>query len=362
VLLAKSAKLAAKPGLKLGNFMKFRGLEDAPLASTGVSTSESGPDAGHDDESLDETTASGVPAEDRARAGAALRASFARLSPQGSDEWNFMGAFTHLGDRYGPYQPGTSDLADLLRTKSGPTGRRSRLGRTSAGGVEEKSDVEDAMTHVVEAFRFLHARVSTLEARVSTEDIPLDGAAWLAPARELEGWVEPLASLVTARTAGGEVLHADCGEGALVSLLTQRGVPAAGVEPRGGVALRALERGCDVTISEIGEYLPQRSAASLGGLVLSGVVDRLPLHAILPLLAKSHRALASGAPIVIVAEPLGPLPRNAPASQDMVDRAALHLETWELLLDRSGFVDVTPLPAGTGDDERFGVSATAPAT
>ena len=143
---------------------------------------------------------------------------------------------------------------------------------------------------------------------------------------------------------------------------TQRGVSATGVEPRGGVALRALERGCDVTISEIGEYLPQRSAASLGGLVLSGVVDRLPLHAILPLLAESHRALASAAPIVIVAEPLGPLPRNAPTSHDMVDRAALHLETWELLLDRSGFVDVTPLPAGTGGDERFGVSATTPAT
>ncbi len=273
-----------------------------------------------------------------------------------------MGAFTHLGDRYGPYQPGTSDLADLLRTKSDSTSRRGWRGRPSSAGEEEKSDVADAMTHVVEAFRFLHARVSTLEARVATEDIPLDGAAWLAPARELDGWVEPLVSLVTERTSGGKVLHADCGEGALIGAFAQRGMSAAGVEPRGGVALSALERGCDVTISEIGEYLPQRPAASLGGLVLSGVVDRLPLHAILPLLAEAHRALASGAPIVIVAEPLGPLPRNAPTSHDMVDRAALHLETWELLLDRSGFVDVTPLPAGTGSDERFGVSAITPAT
>jgi hypothetical protein len=218
------------------------------------------------------------------------------------------------------------------------------------------------MTHVVEAFRFLHARVSALETRVSTEDVPLDGAAWLAPARELDGWVEPLFTLLTARATGGEVVHADCGEGALVRALTQGGTSAAGVEPRGGVALRALERGCDVTISEIGEYLPQQSAASLGGLVLSGVVDRLPLHAILPLLADSNRALASGAPIVIVAGPLGPLPGNAPASSDLVDRADLHLETWKLLLDRSGFVDVTRLPTGTGGDERFGVSATKPAT
>jgi hypothetical protein len=107
----------------------------------------------------------------------------------------------------------------------------------------------------------------------------------------------------------------------------------------------------------VSEELRQRPTESLGGLVLSGVVDRLPLHGILPLLADSHRVLARGAPIVVVSEPLDPLSLNAPTAHDMVDRAALHLETWELLLNRSGFVDVTPLPAGTGGDERFGVSA-----
>jgi hypothetical protein len=345
--------------------MKFRERKGPPLASTGVSTSESAPDAGHDDEQLDEPVAPGVSTEDRARAAAALRDSFARLSPQGSDEWNFMGAFTHLGDRYGPYQPGASDLSDLLRSKTATTSRRGRRGRVrdgQPGGEEGTSEVEDAMTHVVEAFRFLHARVSTLEARVSTEDVPLDGAAWLAPARELDGWVEPLAALVAARQQGGDVLHADCGEGALIRALARQGVAAQGVEPRGGIALRALERGCDVTISEVAEELPRRSTASLGGLVLSGVVDRLPLHAILALLADSHRVLARGAPVVVISEPLGPLSLNAPTSQDMVDRAVLHLETWELLLGRSGFVDVTPLPAGTGGDERFGISAATATT
>lgn len=308
--------------------------------------------------------------EDKARAGAALRTSFARLSPQGSDEWNFMGAFTHLGDRYGPYQPGASDLADLLRSRSKGAGstRRGRRGRPSAGRPGDpdgdKSEVDDAMTHVVEAFRFLHARVSTLETRLGTEDEPLDGAAWLAPARELEGWVEPVAALVLARTPGGEILHADCGEGALLRALSDRGAPARGVEPRGGVALRALERGRDVTISEVGEDLPQRPTASLGGLVLSGVVDRSPLHAILPLLADARRALAPGAPIVIVSEPVAPTHASEPVTQDMVDRASadLHAETWVLLLSRSGFVDVAPLPAGAGGDDRFGLSAAVPTT
>ncbi len=53
---------------------------------------------------------------------------------------------------------------------------------------------------------------------------------------------------------------------------------------------------------------------------------------------------------------------TTPTSQDMVDRAALHLETWELLLDRSGFVDLTPLPDGAGGDERLGLAASTPAT
>lgn len=279
-----------------------------------------------------------------------------------------MGAFTHLGDRYGPYQPGTSDLADLLRSKGASASRRGGLrGRILPGGQpvsteEARSEVEDAMTHVVEAFRFLHARVATLESRVGTEDVPLDGAAWLAPARDLGGWVEPLASFITERTPGGEVLHADCGHGALVRTLTKMDVPAIGVEPRGGIALHALERGSEVTISEVAEYLPRRATSSLGGLVLSGVVDRLPLHAILPLLEESCRVLAAGAAIVIVSEPVVPLASNVPASHDMVDRAALHLETWQLLLERSGFSDVSPLPTGMGGDDRFGVSASAPTT
>ena len=84
--------------------------------------------------------------------------------------------------------------------------------------------------------------------------------------------------------------------------LNQDGTPARGVEPRGAVALRALERGSAVTISEVSEYLATCAEGSLGGLVLSGVVDRLPLHRIIPLLAQSRQALAPAAPVVVVSE------------------------------------------------------------
>ncbi len=319
--------------------------------------------------------------DDKRRAGEALRAAFARLAPQGSDEWNFMGAFTLLGDRFGPYQPGASDLAEVLGggTDDRSAGRRAtgRLSRLRAGGAPgpdgEKSDFDEAMGHIIEAFRFLHARVSTLEARIAAEDVPLDGAAWLAPARELGTWVEPASAFVQAHTPGGDVVHADCGNGALVLALAQGGTPARGVEPRGAVALQALERGADVTISEVGEFLATCSEGSLGGLVLSGVVDRLPLHALIPLLASSRRALAPAAPLVVVSEaPAGPEPepghenQNEHAhseliAQDLSETRSLHSQTWGLLLERSGFVDIGGLAGPVdGDDQRFGVTATTP--
>jgi hypothetical protein len=229
------------------------------------------------------------------------------------------------------------------------------------------------MGHIIEAFRFLQARVSTLEARIAAEDVPLDGAAWLAPARELGGWVDPVAATVGAQTAGGDIVHADCGDGALVLALTEGGTSARGVEPRGAVALRALERGCAVTISEVGEYLATCPEGSLGGLVLSGVVDRLPLYRIIPLLAQSRRALAPGAPVVVVSEaPTGhehgheherePEHRQGDLTAgDLLDARALHSQTWGLLLERSGFVDIGGLAGPVDrDDRRFGVTAMTP--
>src|ERR1700733_6601449 len=88
---------------------------------------------------------------DQIRAAEALREAFARLAPQGSDAWNFLAAFTHLGDRYGPYHPGASALSDSLsagRRDGRRTGaldrlrpRRDRAGRAPDG---EKTDLEEA--------------------------------------------------------------------------------------------------------------------------------------------------------------------------------------------------------------------------
>ncbi len=318
-------------------------------------------------ETLGQEISGGLPGpDDRQRVAAALRDAFTRLAPQGSDPWNYQAAFTHLGDRYGPYHPGASALSDALAETTRPARRAGRLDRLRgrAGGAPAAgsgtSELEEAMGHVVEAFRFLAARVSVLEQRLAYEDRPVEGAAWLAPARELGPWAGPVAAHLLACTPGGEIVHADCGEGALLRALAERGASGCGVEPRGAVALHALERGCQVMIGEASEYLAGVADAALGGIVLSGVVDRLPLHGLLPLLAESRRALSLSAPLVVVSEPAGaPAGREAQA-QDLVAGRPLHEATWEMLLGRAGFVEVVPLLDGAGGDGRFVITAATP--
>jgi hypothetical protein len=309
---------------------------------------------------------SGVAPADRERAAQALHEAFARLAPQGSDAWNFLGAFTLLGDRYGPYHPGASDLSDALEAERRGSGRRGgrlerlRRDRGAQPSEGEKTELEEAMGHVVEAFRFLSARVATLEARLAAGDRPVEGAAWLVPARELGPWAGPVAAHVAATTPRGEIVHADCGEGDLLDAFAGRGATAHGVEPRGALALRALERGCVVTIAEASEYLNGRDDGELGGIVLSGVVDRLALHDLVPLLAACRRTLAGAAPLVVVSEAAtSAVSREAPP-RDLVEGRSLHEATWELLLTRAGFVEVAPLLGAEEQNQRFALSASTP--
>lgn len=292
----------------------------------------------------------------------ALNAAFARLSPQESDTWNFLANFTQMGERFGPYKPGASELTKMLDASVAPASRRGVSARRRKDAPDDApSEVQAAMAQVVEAFRFLSARVQTLEERLAREDRPIEGAAWLIPARELGDWVQPVVDHVVARAPAGEVLHADCGEGQLLGSLLRAGVPARGVEPRGGVALRALEQGYAVSIVEVVDDLAARPPGSLGGLVLSGVVDRLPLHSILLVLSEAHRVLALGAPIVVVATE----PGRASAARDVVAEEVLtprtlHARTWQVLLARANFAGAAPVAGAPDGDDRVAIAATVP--
>ena len=290
-----------------------------------------------------------------------------RLAPQGSDAWNFLAAFTHLGDRYGPYQPGASALSDTLGSpgradarRPGPLDRlRPRRDRAGRGPDGEKTELEETMGHVVEAFRFLSAGVEALEARLG----PRTGR-WRGRRGSSRLGVGTLAGPVAAHVWRARRAVRSCTRTVETAICCarwrSRAWPAHGVEPRGAVALRAHGARYSVTMPKRPSTWPRVPTASTGGVVLSGVVDRLPLHALLPLLAQSRRVLQRGAPLVVISEPAAATEsRDAPA-RDLIDGHPLHEATWELVLDRAGFVEVGPLPDGTGQDRRIALSAVAP--
>ncbi len=70
--------------------------------------------------------------------------------------------------------------------------------------------------------------------------------------------------------------------------------------------------------------------------------------------------LRHGAPLVVISEPVAALDARDATAQDLIDGRPLHEATWELLLQRAGFVEVAPLADGTGQDGRIALSAVAP--
>jgi hypothetical protein len=98
-------------------------------------------------------------------------------------------------------------------------------------------------------------------------------------------------------------------------------------------------------------------------LVLSGVVDRLPVSALVRLLAQCRRTLAPGAPLVVVTEPAGAEEMWESEASDLLTGRPLHGATWGLLLERAGFTTVNRFdePAGGSTDSRLAFAAATPA-
>lgn len=351
---------------------------------------------GHAGTPGDETLPGGTPPGGIA---AELGAAFRRLRPQGSDRWNFAAAFARLEERYGRPSPAGdleaagTDPGGEAPPAGGPVGGgeavpdRSRLHRladryvterleawiadlataaadraTAAALAREHGSIAEGFDAAVEALRFLGARVERLEDAAGRRRDPVDAVGTLAPPPQLAAWTAPVVGWVRGARPPGPVLHGECGDGELVAALAAAGVAARGVEPRGAAAWRAADRGAAVHVGGVAELLASLPEGSLGGLVLSGVVDRAPLDELVALVGTATARLAPGAPLVV----LGTWPEAAAtawsaAAGDLLPGRPLHPETWELLLARAGYADVGRLgPEGPADPGSFAVKAKMP--
>ncbi len=287
----------------------------------------------------------------------ALRASFRRLRPQGSDHWNFADAFQRLEVSVGEAEtdeeseehwasPGklrqVADRVILERLEPMVEQAARRASREHLGSVHA------SLSATRDALRFLAARVEALEEMAGRRSDPVDGLAWLLEPPAIGHWGEPVARYLgdAGSGEGAEILHSGCGDGALASTIADSGFAVAGAEPRGSVAWQAAERGFTIRVGSTEEALTSRPRGSLGGLVLSGVVDRSSVDRILGLISLAAERLSPGAPLVVISErPEAWADRWGSPARDLLPGRPLAPETWHLLLGRSAFGEVADLGA-----------------
>ncbi len=211
-------------------------------------------------------------------------------------------------------------------------------------------------------FHVVVDHVEDLETAVEAQRAP-DLPATLLPAADVATgwWVEAAVSAVSG--VHGRVLHADCGDGALVERLVTAGVDAYGVDSTDEVVELAADRGLDVRAEGLLDHLEVVGAEELAGVVLSGSVQWVSPNRRERLVDLLASRLAVGGSLVLhSATPEHWAASASPMVTDLAPGRPLHAETWSHLLGERGFAAATvtngggdsrldPLPGGAAGSE-----------
>ncbi len=183
---------------------------------------------------------------------------------------------------------------------------------------------------ITRAVSLLSRRVDALETATAVAD-----ERALAEARtarpDLSAWADVVVGAMGGVT--GRVLHAEAGIGGLVHALVGAGVEGYGIEPAEDDSLVAARAGLDVRADGVLAHLRNLPDGALGGVVLSGCVDTLPLGEVLAVADRVAVVVAPGGVVVVVS--VGPAAWAAahdPVVADLAPGRPLHPETWEHLL------------------------------
>ena len=171
-------------------------------------------------------------------------------------------------------------LARLQRLVEG----QAAAGRLSAGATEEVAEARAARRGASYlAFEDLH--------RGTREEIKRRQSVYLPHFKLAVGEQAPLLDL-------------GCGRGEFLELCREAGLPARGVDVNPAMVAACREQGLEVAAADALTYLRALPAASLGGILLSQVIEHLTLDQLSELVALCAGKLAPGG--VLIAETINP--------------------------------------------------------
>lgn len=112
------------------------------------------------------------------------------------------------------------------------------------------------------------------------------------------GEVKQAYAALVARFEEGPVVDVGCGRGEALELLAERGIEAAGVDPDETLVEEACRRGLAASVGDGVAALAERDDASLGGVFLGHVVERLAPQQVVDVVGEAARALRPGGLLV----------------------------------------------------------------
>jgi hypothetical protein len=270
-----------------------------------------------------------------------LDRTFASLTPPEATDDDFDGLLARLEaaaliDTWPPTVSTRPGVAQIKRSIARATGFYIR---------HIASQVSSQTRLLVKALRLLSDRVDRIDQNAPGRRTDL----WLDIQRDSStthssvppgNWREVVIGVLQGRD--GRVLHAEAGDGRLVSELIEAGFDAYGVEPVEETALLASDRAPDIRADDAVSHLRILPVQSLGGLIVSGCVERLPIGALMDLVElAASRLLPGGALVVISTHPAAWARGVSPVCADLAAGHPLHPETWLALLRLAGFSGMT---------------------
>lgn len=262
---------------------------------------------------------------------------FARFTPTGTSDDAFTEALK-LADRSAYF-----DIDVPIGSRREPRGLvKWTLWQAEAWFVRY---VISQLNHFAAAsMRVLHLvdeRLSDLERDVAMVTPPaLPGEDELAPIADTAPFADRLVAHLT-RVQGRRVLHAECGDGALLGALVKGGADAYGIDPGRQAADRAAQADLEVRRDDVLGHLGALGVETLGGIVLSGVVDRASNPERRRLLGMAEQVLEPGGGLAVVGIAPDAWERIVgPVVADLSSGRPLHAATWAHLAGSVGFGDI----------------------